>query len=322
MKARIGKVVVLLLIVLTLSISGCAYFAVRFAPEKVSETSHTALSQNAISTFWNNFHAGRYDQIPDTLKLLTAAYLENPRDPVVSLLLAHTHLWKLSERPRPDTDPTITGHLILAERYFTEAYRLNPKDHRILGWLGGVKLALGKIIHQDEKLTREGYFMLQDGISRFPEFNYFTAGFVMSTLPATHARHQEGLEYQWKNLDICVGEKIDRNYPDYRRFMALETTSGPRRVCWNSEIAPHNFEGFFLNMGDMLIKNGEAEKAKAIYSIARLSKEYASWKYRSLLEERIEEADERASLFREASPKRTPEMMFDSSYSCRACHEQ
>jgi hypothetical protein len=37
---------------------------------------------------------------------------------------------------------------------------------------------------QDEKLTYQGYFMLLDAIKAWPEFNLFTAGFVMSRLPA------------------------------------------------------------------------------------------------------------------------------------------
>ncbi len=166
------------------------------------------------------------------------------------------------ERSREaNLDPRITDHAILAERYFTEAHRLNPKDHRILGWLGGVKLAMGNI-HQDEKLTRTGYFMLQDSIRLYPEFNYFSAGY------------------------------------------------------------PHNLEGFAMNMGDMLVKNGEVERAKKAYATARPSKDFSSWKYRSLLEERIAKAEERATLFRGPDPKKYPEMMINSPYACMACHEK
>lgn len=302
--------------------AGCDYLRVRFAPEKTAQRSETALAQKAKQTFWDNLHAGRYDQLPEGLYLLTAAYLETPRDPQIALLLAHAHLWKVSERFRePEQSPRITDHLILAEKYFAEARRLHPEDHRILGWLGGVKLALGRI-HQDERLTREGYFMLQDAIRLFPEFNYFSAGYVMSGLPTDDERFQEGVEDMWKTLDVCAGETIARRNPDYSRFMALETTTGPKRVCWNSRIAPHNFESFFLNMGDMLVKNGEVDTAKKIYQIAKLSKDYPSWKYRSILEERIVKAEERAHRFKETDPGKHPEIMFGSSYACMACHEQ
>jgi len=76
----------------------------------------------------------------------------------------------------------------------------------------------------------------------------------MSSRPYDSERFKEGLDDQWRNLDVCVGETVDRQHPDYARYMRLETREGPKRVCWNSWIAPHNFEGFFLNFGDMLVK--------------------------------------------------------------------
>ncbi len=307
---------------LLLLTAGCDALAIRFAPEKTANPAQTALSQQAKQTFWDSLHGDRYNRLPEALRLLTAAYLENPRNQEISLLLAHAHLWKIAERFRePELDPRITDHAILAERYFTEAHRLNPEDHRIPGWLGGVKLALGQI-HQDERLTREGYFMLHDAIRLFPEFNYFSAGYVMSSRPRDDDKFQEALDDMWKNLDLCAGERIDRENPDYRKFMTQETTSGPKRVCWNSWIAPHNFEGFFLNMGDMLVKQGNVDRARKIYETAKLSKSYASWQYKSVLEARLAQAEQRAQQFKAVDPKQQPETMFNSSHSCTACHAQ
>ena len=76
------------------------------------------------------------------------------------------HLWKVSERSRsPERDPTITDHLILADKYLSEAHRLDPSDARIPGFEGSVKMALGSI-HQDEALKRRGYFMTLTATSR------------------------------------------------------------------------------------------------------------------------------------------------------------
>ncbi|TAL10132.1 MAG: hypothetical protein EPO02_08395 [Nitrospirae bacterium] len=303
-----------------LAFAGCDFIAVQSAPEKTADASATELSQKARDTFWAALHGGRYEQLPEALRLLTAAYLQNPRNPETSLLLAHAHLWKIAERSRePEPDPRITDHAVLAEKYFTEARRLNPTDHRIPGWLGGVKLALGQI-HQDERLTREGYVMLHDSIALFPEFNYFSAGYVLGSRPADDAKFREAVDDMWRSLDLCAGEKIDRTDPDYRRFMATATTTGPRRVCWNGWIAPHNFEGFFLNMGDLLVKQGRVEQAKKIYQTAKLSKDYGSWKYQAVLEARLAQAEERARQFQAADPKQHPEIMFNSAHACAACH--
>ena len=134
--------------------------------------------------------------------------------------------------------------MILSRRYFQEAGKLDPSDSRYLGFLAGNTLAEGHV-HKDEKLTREGYFILLDAIKAWPEFNLFTGGYIMSRLPADSPRFHEGLEWQWRTLDECIEGKIDRTNPDYTRYMSKETREGRKRVCWNSWIAPHNFEGFF-----------------------------------------------------------------------------
>jgi hypothetical protein len=59
------------------------------------------------------------------------------------------------------------------------------------------------------------------------------------------------------------------------------------RACWNSWIAPHNFEGFFLNFGDMLARANDLPNARAMYEAARLPKSYAQWPYRDVLERRL-----------------------------------
>ena len=78
--------------------------------------------------------------------------------------------------------------------------------------------------------------------------------------------------------------------------MVKETTEGKKRVCWNSWIAPHNLEGFFLNMGDMLVKSGDWQTAQKIYANARLLKTYATWRYQSVLEDRINRAQANVAL--------------------------
>jgi hypothetical protein len=210
---------------------------------------------------------------------------------------------------------------MLARRYFQEAVKLDPSDARTLGFLGGHIVAEGTI-HKDEKLTREGYYMLLDAIKAWPEFNLFTAGFVMSRLPADSPRFREGLEWQWRALDVCIDGKIDRANPDYFKYRSLETKEGRKRACWNSWIAPHNLEGFFLNMGDMLVKSGDWQTAQKIYANARLSKEYASWKYQAVLDDRIQQAQANVAVF--DAPNETPKarIMINSAFACTACHQQ
>jgi hypothetical protein len=291
------------------------------APKKATDTrSHAALKADEF--FWGTFHSGAYDEIPRVLEVLTAAYLETPTDAVTAAHIAWLHNWRMAERARLSAVPaTITDHTMLARRYFDEAVRLNPSDARTLGFLAGHIAAEGTL-HNDERLIRRGYYMLLDAIEAWPEFNLFTAGYVMSRLPANSPRFKEGLEWQWRTLDVCVQERIDRTNPDYSKYMALETKEGPKRACWNSWIAPHNFEGFFMNMGDMLVKGGDWQTGQKIYANAKHSRDYPTWKFATVLEARITQAQENVAAFNGSQGAPARPIMINSAFACTGCHQQ
>lgn len=321
---KIALVTALLLIIVvgTVVLTNTDRIAVQVAPKKQAATSRSEAAIKADDLFWQAFHQGEYDKIPQALDVLTAVYLETPSDAVTAAHIAWLHNWRIAERARLESVPaTITDDTMVARRYFQEAVKLEPSDARTLGFLAGHILAEGNL-HQDEKLTREGYFMMLDAIKAWPEFNLFTGGYVMSRLPADSPRFREGLEWQWRTLDECTSGKIDRANPDYAEYMVLETKEGRKRACWNSWIAPHNFEGFFLNMGDMLVKSGDWQTAQQIYANAKLSKEYASWKYQAVLDARIEQAQANVALFNTSNEAAKADIMIESEFSCMACHQR
>jgi hypothetical protein len=294
--------------------------AVWLAPAKEASRARTAAAVEADSLFWRTFHGGDYDNIQPALEALTAAYLADPRDSVTAAHIAWLHNWRGAEvARRPARPAVITDEFVLARRYFDEAVTLNPDDARTRGFRAGMMMAEGNI-HQDEALIRRGYFMMMDAVDAWPEFNLFTAGFVFSRLPPSSDRFKDGLEYQWRTLDTCIGETIDRANPDYARYYRLETHTGPKRVCWNSWIAPHNLEGFFLNMGDMLVKAGDWRTGQKIYANARRIREYGRWKYRDVLDARIRDAEANVAHFNDANPPRGREIMINSAFACMACH--
>ena len=279
--------IVLLAIILPLFM-GCSMekFALMKTPQKEARESDSKLSELAEKSFWETLHKGDYSNIPHVIKLLTAAYLENPHDPKLAAHLGFVHIWKITERAREkNPPPTITDHIILSKKYFADAVELKPEDARIQGFLGDTMLVIGQIYHDQREQVR-GYFQLKRAIAMWPEFNYFTAGYPMSTLSPHSKQFKEGLEWQWKTMELCTDSSIDRNNLDYSPYMYLETHQGAKRACWNSWIAPHNFEGFFLNMGDMLVKQGDWKTAIKIYNNAKLSKDYCTWPYRGMLERR------------------------------------
>jgi hypothetical protein len=212
---------------------------------------------------------------------------------------------------------------VMARKYFEEAVRLQPGDARFQGFLGSATLAEASI-HKDEKLTRRGYYILLDSVAAWPEFNLFTAGYSLLRLPADSSRFQEALAMQWRTLDLCAGQPVSRQNPDFAPYMALATQQGPKRACWNSWIAPHNFEGFFLNMGDMLVKSGDVPTALKIYANARHSPTYGQWKHRALLEQRMADASVNVAAFNAPAAAQGPDarrMMIQTTVACVACHQ-
>lgn len=320
MTARSALAVVLLAAALA---AGCAGIAIWAAPAKTASATRTEAAERGDALFWSTLHSGDYAGIPRAITALTAAYLADPRDSVTAAHLGWLHFWRLVERARLDpVPPSITDHAVLSRKYFEEAVRLRPGEARYLGFYASTLLAEGNI-HKDDKLTRRGFFTLQESVRAFPEFNLFTAGYAMSGQRWDSDTFREALENMWRNVEACIGERADRTNPDYRRFMRLETREGPRRVCWNSEIAPHNFEGFFLNFGDMLVKNGQVDTARIMYRNAALAPEYATWPYRGVLEARLRDAAVNVVAFRApAAAPGVPRIMLESRIACVGCHQR
>jgi uncharacterized protein YceK len=305
--------------------AGCGYIAEHTAPRKQAATTRTGAAIQADALFWTTFHGGQYEQIQPALEALTGAYLESPTDAVTAAHIGWLHIWRLGESHRLASVPaTITDDAVLSRRYFQEAVALHPGEARYLGFLASATLAEGAI-HKDERETRHGYFLLLDAINAWPEFNLFTAGYVMSAQPAESRNFKQALAWQWKDLDACVDEKVDRKNPGFTRYMHLATTEGKKQACWNTWIAPHNFEGFFLNMGDMLVKAGDWQMGRKLYENARLSPTYAQWPYREVLEQRIREAPGNGAVFNAVGEAKVPadqQIMIKSTFACMACHQQ
>lgn len=314
----------LIMVIIALGVSGCSYLAVRTAAPKQAVTERSEAAINADALFWKTLHAGRYDEIEPVIRALQIAYIDTPGDAITAAHIGFMRAWQASERARaPAEDPVSTDWIMLARRYFAEAHALQPDEARFHGFLASMMLAEGQI-HADEKLTRRGYFEMRDAIDAWPEFNLFTGGYVLSQLAPDTERFKEGLQWQWQTLDICAGETVSRQDPDYSRYMARYQTQGPQRVCWNSWIAPHNLEGFFMNMGDMLVKSGDWQTAVKIYQNAKKMPDFARWPYRDMLERRISAAQDNVSRFNDPTPAANAidhRIMINSPYACMACHQ-
>jgi hypothetical protein len=306
--------------ILVAGLAGCGWMAVQTAPAKLAQPTGEQ-GRVAAAQFWDAFHDGRYDRIDSLLEEHAQVLVATPGDELTLAHKAWLHSWRLSERARVAPSARITEQATLARKLFDEASDLNPADARVLGFAAGLTMAEATILG-DEKERRRGYYRMKDAVAAFPEFNLFTSGYTMSGGPADSAAFREGLEQQWQTLDICFGTKVSREAPRFDGFLHLRTSEGPKRVCWNSWIAPHNWEGFFLNFGDMLARTGNLGNARAMYEAARLSDSYADWPWRDVLERRIEHLDELPNrLNHPAADEREWTPMVRSVFACTGCHQ-
>jgi hypothetical protein len=316
--ARLAR---LALLAVPLALGGCAWIAVATAPDKVRQPP-SAHARAVAEQFWTTLHEGRYDQIDAALEQHLQVLVKEPAD---ALTLAHTgwlHAWRFSERARAAAAARSIEHAVLARRWFDEAVLLDPAEPRYLGFAASFTMVEASIL-KNEKQMRHGYYRMKDAVAMWPEFNLFTSGYTMSVNPAGSAPFREGLQQQWETLDRCFGEPVGRAAPDLRRFAALETRTGPKRACWNSWIAPHNWEGFFLNFGDLLARAGDLPNAKAMYEAARISTTYDGWPYRAVLERRLARLDALPTVLN-SPPPGEPEWtsMVSSAFACMACHQE
>jgi len=284
------------------------------------------LAVTADTLFWRTLHAGAYDQIPRVMTLLKAAYLQNPRDAQTTAHVGFLHAWAGAERVRlAEVPPTITDQLILARTFFARAAALDPTDARVQGFHAVFEMS-DATIQRDSAAFAAGLARGRAAIAAWPEFNWFTIGYSLSGRDHASPLFREGLEMQWKTLDACNRTAIDRTNPTMAALFqgeAAEQDPRRRRACWNSWIAPHNVEGFFLNMGDMLVKSGDWQTGVKIYAIARGMSSYPQWAYRDVLEARIANAEQNVAAFRrpEAGAD-SPRILLGSKIACVACHQR
>lgn len=306
---------------------GCRHIAVTFTKPKKPEYVQTVVSVNANKFFWDNFHLGNYSKISQITDSLNIVLQQNPKDLITTTHLGFVHIWALAERQRlEEADPQITNHIILSKRYFSESNKMNPRDLRVLGFLADLTLAEGSIL-QNDKLSTDGYFIGLKSIRKWPQFNKFTLGYFFSALDTSDINFKKGLDWQYSTIDDCACEKNTRKTDYIKAINKIKLSNHPKiyRACWNSWIAPHNWEGYCLNWGDMLTKAGKVNEAVKIYNLAKQSDTYTEWPFSTVLEERIANVKTNVSEFNkpidEQNIQKQKVIMFNSSFACMGCHQ-
>jgi len=279
------------------------------------------LAQMGKGAFWGIFRAGAHDRIDDALFPLTAAFLQDPTSGETALLIAHAHLWRVAERarsPKAMADPRITDSLVLARHYFQQAARLLPDDRRIDGWLASTELALGTV-HGNPDDTSKGKQRLIEAWQAYPAFNGFTFGHMLSSSPRESEPFAMARKAMWSTIASCSRGTITPDAPTAPDTLDLAKAADP--ACWNSEKAPHNFEGFWWSVGLIEAKAGNADTARACFDNARLAPSFTSWPYREPFEADAAALDQLIESFAAAEPQAEQRLLVNAAHSCMACHQ-
>lgn len=311
------------LLLYSLYLGGCSAIAVAVAPNRTAAAASTD-TEVGTRLFQDALRQGDYEGLPDVIEELTRLAIANPLDGQIHTSLGMAHLWRVSERVRdPDPSPRLTEHVVLSRHYLRSAEDLLPDDARVHAWSAGAQLATASLL-SDARAQRAGYFAMQRGIRRYPEFNLFSASFVFSRLPFDHPRYEsQVVDNMFEAVRRCYG-RAD-TWEERRETIAVamaeqELPTDESRVCYPSPYAPHNIEGFFMHFGDALSKAGRLDDAVQAWQLANLAPGYSTWPYREQLEARINDPEAHYNVARAGSAGEG--MMITSAYSCSGCHQE
>ena len=291
------------------------------------EYERTDLAIKADEKFWVLIHGEDYQSFDTTVTKLNIAQSHDPFDVYSHAHIGWANFWAVAEGIGLGIAQGANAlqYLINAESAFSRAAELAPNEPRILGFLGYTRLTLGNAT-QDINMLAQGQMDVARSIELWPEWAYFGAAYGLDAqAPYGSPQFDQALNYYWSNVDVCANTAVDRQHPDFTPYMYQQTLKGPDRACWDSWIAPYNTEGFFLVMGDALVKAGQTDVALIIYNNAKLQEHYRSWPFRHLLESRIKNINENVDNFRQptlayrpADPEKT--LLANTSVSCAICH--
>lgn len=314
----------LIIAILTTSAFGMSYW---------NQKSKEEISLSANRFMWDHLHQGNYDSIPAILNKLNEAYNNDPQDKSTTAHLGFVHLWAFSERVRHNPDSSIAEHVILSNRFFKEAIELDPQDARLKGFQSATDICEGAISLKLFMIAK-GYVNGFRSVNEWPQFNKFAVSLVGSQSRKNSILYQLAIKYQWELVDDCsckdLSKKTIMKNPEQvfkDLFAELSRNKDPliNRACKNSWIAPHNLEGFFLNFGDMLVKQGRFKEAKEIYNAAKLCPGYKEWPFAKVIDQRIADIKINNELFNRPLeliniPPGT-QLFINSEMSCVACHQ-
>ncbi len=267
------------------------------ATDTRSAAARHPMAESAEAAFFRVFN--EQPQTPDAaLQDLMIAYYLDPEDAQTNRLLGLNHLWLAAEGDRQN--PRVIEHLYLAETFLLRAQARAPEDARMPSWVLPTQTSLA-VIEQDEDRVRAAQQAMVEAYETDPNFHSFVVGLQAFDAPKDDPRFRFALEAM--------------------RAAAGCTATGDDS-CENHPRWPHNIEAFMVFAADFELKAGNRGQAEAILNAVKQVKGYDTWPYRSVVDERLAELDDRAARYANDNANDDPPSLFTGSNeaACQACH--
>ena len=298
-------------------------------------------AQQAKDEFWRVFSASSYELAPVVSAQLDAASANLPDDPELVLLAAHSKFWQVveSQRDQLGTSPQTFQMLSQAAGMQLGQYmQMRPDDKRPFSWIAPLQFA-GAAATGDMAGLQAAMDLADVGIAQAPGFNNFARLVMEAQLPATHPLYARALDGAYGLLEARFDRTISRDdatsidmhglvaagkcqsdsYPS-RPAAAHGAYANPDPTCWNSWLAPHEYEGLWLFLGDTWLKGSHLSAARQAYENATLLPSYVTWPYKDLVHDRLTNFDELSDRLSDATVDNDPVLINQSEATCSVCH--
>lgn len=275
------------------------------------EDCYTTESSNhpATQAFYAALLSGDYAQRDSIIEQLSAAAAAAPEQEQFAFLLAHASLWRVAENRGLQDLLLMLSSIETAEREFARAYSLCPSDHRITAWLGPIKIMLGNVFG-DSQRVEDGKRLLSEGVARYPTFVTFSQALAYSGATPSDPEFK------------ILGETA-HYYASLAAPGTENTCIRDRAVaCTNTATTPRNIEGTSLYVGDLFVKVQDRDNALNAYKFVELAPDAASWSYRPLIEERIRNIDVNLAAAKTATTFDDPQWAWSTTDQCSYCHRK
>lgn len=270
--------------------------------------SHAAAAGEAA--FWETVWAD--DPRPDeALRLLERAVKRDPKDGRSQFLLGMLRLYRSStacaEFDFAHLCDAAKAEGLAAVEPLDRAVPLLANDTRIAGFRAAATYAAGYVQGDADRLAR-GLALIDEAVAANTLFNAFDLFAVVAPVEPGMGDY-----YQTRVLPL-----VDA-------IFSGENLSCPvtlPEICSNEGMAPHNFEGTLILLGDIYAKGGRLSNASLWYSIARGTARTTGYRYQSIAEERVASAADRVALYEDGDRTNDPPLLGGGGGSCRYCHNK